>query len=414
MSGLGLRSAVLHSPASYLSSLVVSVPVYEDLIPSPATSQDLVPVSTLLTSPNFLNALALHNSYVQDPVLPESVPGFPQKQLSHSVDSMSLSQLVVSVNGDRDLARIQSLCLPGGRWLAQCGPSEGSRPSPQGRRISDLHPVSTGTLFSTTLVHAWLVEGTVMSSVTTLLVVGPKENGSPGTMSSGTPSTRPPSRPFCTLHGRRGSWSPSRAGRTRGRVTLWSRLGLQAGMQGDEDMTDQSERKLILFVKSLMISTVFLKLKVKSPDTTVTPGPEMEWEQFTGERPDWLRTTSVKRGTLTSSTVQLRLSHPLVLTVSHIPEWLVKSSTVSCSTGLCEAGVRCQVQDGREGEPGGVCQSYSLINSGAAAGQTAPRPTASPEWRCCGCGQKVRQSSAAGGHGLQGEASTGSVSQTGS
>ena len=118
MSGLGLRSAVLHSPASFLSSLVVSVPVFEELVPPPPSTQEGSSAPVLLSSPNFHSALTLHNATVQDPVIPESVVGYSQKQLSHAVDSQSLHHLVVSVQGDRDLARIQSLCLPkAGDWL---------------------------------------------------------------------------------------------------------------------------------------------------------------------------------------------------------------------------------------------------------------------------------------------------------
>ena len=71
----------------------------------------------ILNTPDFANTLGLHNARVADPVLPETIMGFSQKALSHSVDSLALSHLVSSLAG-HDLARVQSLGLPGaGDWL---------------------------------------------------------------------------------------------------------------------------------------------------------------------------------------------------------------------------------------------------------------------------------------------------------
>ncbi len=117
MGGAGLRSAASHAPAAYL----VSVSSADDIIreitggnPGPGEAE----AGAASQSPHFAQALALLNERVQDPYTPETISVTRQKVVSHAIDSFTHQQLAASLEGDRDIARLNSLGVLGaGDWL---------------------------------------------------------------------------------------------------------------------------------------------------------------------------------------------------------------------------------------------------------------------------------------------------------
>ena len=109
MGGLGLKSAVAHAPAAYLSSLVQSKDVVDKLLPSFSHRHDLdASLSIFRAAVTSLPPSALEKLDFVD-------GDFSQKNLSHLIDSDILSSLLkdAAANLDRrTAARLLSLGLP--------------------------------------------------------------------------------------------------------------------------------------------------------------------------------------------------------------------------------------------------------------------------------------------------------------
>ena len=117
-SGLGLRRAEDHSPAAYLASISDTAAVVREITNSPDPAEGDPDSDAVSPSSHFSIALRLFNSKVAEPFSPEAIGQSRQKVLSHEVDLCSLQQLAVALPGDRDQARINSLCLQrAGDWL---------------------------------------------------------------------------------------------------------------------------------------------------------------------------------------------------------------------------------------------------------------------------------------------------------
>ena len=106
MGGLGFRSASLHSSPSFVNSLGHSVPLVSSIL------------SPSVYAPNFVDALALVNQVVDDPVTFDEVQKLSMKQLTHAVDHRLQRLVLAAADGVQERARLSCVTKKhAGDWL---------------------------------------------------------------------------------------------------------------------------------------------------------------------------------------------------------------------------------------------------------------------------------------------------------
>ena len=112
MGGLGLRSADDHAAAAYITSLLSSQSIRQDLL-------SLNEEDSLITIPDHL--LTLLSTKQEEEATQESLQGVSQKAVSLQIDLNNTNLLTTNLTGEgvvRDIARFASLSLPhAGDWL---------------------------------------------------------------------------------------------------------------------------------------------------------------------------------------------------------------------------------------------------------------------------------------------------------
>ena len=119
LTGIGLRSATLHSPGAFIASLSASSSILSKTLSPflPAFSEDTF--NSIASLPCFQEALAMHTPLVTDPPSTQEALALSQKALSFAVDSKTHLNLLASFEGNpREQARLNSASLPhAGDWL---------------------------------------------------------------------------------------------------------------------------------------------------------------------------------------------------------------------------------------------------------------------------------------------------------